>query len=362
MGRSIFYDDAISGSPQVRRWVFTLFNLDIDIEKAYNNNIDDINYIYTGMEECPTSKRLHWQGFIQFKRTVRRRKLQTIMEQKCWCNPMKGDYEDNLEYCGKQKLNNNWFEFGKFVSQGQRTDIDHCHDMLKNGCKMIDLMDEHFGDYIRYHRGFDKAKFLYDGKLRQKRREDLYVELICGETGMQKTTSILNKYGDENVFIYDFGKVEWWDGYEGEKIIILDDYDNQFPLTRLLRITDKIKVKLPTKGGFTYANFNKIYITTNCTLDEIHPNAKPKHRQALFESRIHNIINLYDTTTDEYDRRLKIKIKNKTKSVRPNGPKCRGNTEPDTDPFNLDISEKDLYNEYAPEGHNKDIDGIIIKI
>ena len=76
-------------------------------------------------------------------------------------------------------------------------------------------------------------------------------------------------------------EMEWWDGYEGEKTILIDEYDSQVSLPRLLNILDGYQLRLPIKGGFTYARWTKVIITSNIDPREWHPNAKPFHREAL---------------------------------------------------------------------------------
>lgn len=305
MGRSSIFDDAIiKGSPQSRKWVFTLFDTTIDFKDICEINSNLINYLYTGLETAPKTGKLHYQGFIQFKRALRRKQLQTILNNKCWCNPMKGSFKDNEAYCSKQKHKNVWFEFGTWSKQGQRNDLLNIKDMIDKGATMMQVAQDHFGDYIRYHRGLEKYKSMYDKKTATNRR-NVKVTLICGPTGSGKTSSVLDKHNDD-VYTVEFSHSNiWWDGYEDEKVILLDDYDNNFRITRLLRILDQYKLQIPIKGGFKYAKWDEVYITTNLRIDELHSNAKREHRNALFR-RVTSTINLYDKS----------------------GTKCRGNTDP----------------------------------
>lgn len=289
-----FDDDVITGSPQSSRWIFTVFDIDTDFRNIWDvYKMEVLNYIYTGLETTPTTNRLHFQGFIQFKRQVRRKKVQEVLRCKCWCNPMKGNYKDNKTYCSKQKFKDTWFEFGEFSSQGKRNDLTLIKEKIKKGVSMYEIADEHFGDYIRYYRGFQKFKNLFDKKYSGGRR-DIKVNLIFGKSGSGKTQFVLDKYGDDNVFIMSFSnKSEWWDGYEGESVILFDDYNNNLRIDRLLRLLDRYKCRLPIKGGFSWAKWVEVWITTNLIPDEIHEKAKPEHRVALFR-RINKIYNIVD--------------------------------------------------------------------
>ena len=66
---------------------------------------------------------------------------------------------------------------------------------------------------------------------------------------------------------------EWWDGYCGQSVILLDDFRaSWFPFTYLLNITDRYPMQVAVKGGFAHYSPKKIYITC------------PKPPEVLYES------------------------------------------------------------------------------
>lgn len=90
------------------------------------------------------------------------------------------------------------------------------------------------------------------------------VEVLVGPTGCGKTSSIINDDNCEEVFIVDTSNERFpFDGYEGEKTILFDDFYGQIPYEQMLRYLDRYKVKLNIKNGHTYAAWNKVYITSN---------------------------------------------------------------------------------------------------
>ena len=56
---------------------------------------------------------------------------------------------------------------------------------------------------------------------------------------------------------------EWWDGYDGEEILLIDDFYGQVQVARMLHLLRGYQCRLPIKGGFTYAQWQKVYITSN---------------------------------------------------------------------------------------------------
>lgn len=300
------------GSPKARKWVFDIFFMTktkegkdsttpivtIDWSKVYEEKKDLIRYICVQKERSETNNRLHWQGYIQLFDQCRRRKLRWILDSskiKHFCEPAKGSTLENQNYCTKLKTaQNEYYEFGKPCTQGMRSEMEICRNILNTGGSMEDISRECFGSYIRYRHSFVKHKEMIDEKTRRKRRV-VNTTLIMGPSDCGKTTKIMDKHGDENVYIMNFeNNHEWWDGYRGEEVILIDEYNNNLAITRLLRILDKWACRLPIKGGHTYANFKQIYITTNLHRHQIHSNAKEEHIKALFTTkRISKIIDLH---------------------------------------------------------------------
>lgn len=281
------------------KMIFTLFVENVDWEKIYSENTDRIRYLVCQGELCPTTKRFHWQGYIQFFKAQRFAAFYKLTGHKCRMEVAKGTTLQNQEYCTKLKSSTGAvYEYGKPTSQGKRSDLIHIRDMIAGGDSMKQVAEEHFGDFVRYHRGFEKFKNMVDLEMSQGRR-DLKVTLITGKTGSGKTSSVLDEHGDKNVYIVEFdSSTLWWDGYTGQDVILLDDYNNNIPIGRLLRILDTYKLRLQIKGSFTYARWTKVYITTNLRRNELHSNAKRELRAAMFR-RIHEFKSLWSANADQ---------------------------------------------------------------
>lgn len=56
---------------------------------------------------------------------------------------------------------------------------------------------------------------------------------------------------------------KWWDGYQGESTIIIDDYRADFcKFSELLRLFDRYPYQVEVKGGTRQFLARKIYVTT----------------------------------------------------------------------------------------------------
>jgi len=266
---------------QSRNWCFTDFS-DLQWESIYVEFKDIIRYIAWGEEICPKTQRLHYQGWIQFFNKKRMSEVKRLCgSKKLHLEPRRGNAVQNDKYCAKD---GKFINHGKFVKQGERTDLEMVKKKICDGATMKDIADGHFGSFCQYGRQFYKYKEMID-KEASKEFRHVEVTLLRGTTGAGKTRlameSCINPYKIEG------DQLQWWDGYDGETELVIDEYANQINITKMLSLLDGYRLRIPIKGGFTYARWTKIYITTN--LWELHSQAQENHRAALYR-RITKII------------------------------------------------------------------------
>lgn len=261
---------------QSRNYCFTDFkNNDEFLIQMYNNNNDIIRYICWGIEICPTTKKEHRQGFIQFFNKKRFKGVQSLFEHNIHIEACKSTPNNNIDYC---KKDGNFKEFGKCVFQGARSDLEQIsNDIFRNKVKRSDIIQNDFQTYCRYRKGINDALECAE-KINRKDFRKVEVLIYAGETGTGKTRKAME---EEDVFKTTGDNLQWFDGYDGENVLIIDEYDNNIPITKLLNLLDGYQLRLPIKGSFTYANWTKVIITTNLDKDEFHRNAKANHKAAL---------------------------------------------------------------------------------
>lgn len=247
-----------------------------------------VRYFIAGYEICPKTKKEHWQCYIELYNSQRWSWLKKAFEDKTvHVEGRRGTRVQARDYCKKDKQ---YVEYGKWISgQGHRTDLEEIAISLVNGeTSLNDVMAEAPETYCRYRNGLRDIAALGTKKKTKKFRK-LDVILITGPTGCGKTRQAM----EEAEYRIQGTQLAWWQDYDGETCICIDEYNNDVNITELLNLLDGYQLRLNVKGSHTYANWTKVYITTNLKIDEIHPNAKQAHRDALFR-RINNVINLWD--------------------------------------------------------------------
>lgn len=258
---------------QARNWCFTDFEF-LDWNKIYSEYSDIIRYVCWGEEICPKTKRKHLQGWIQFttKRTLggvkRICRSKEIHLEACW-----GDEFSNDKYC---KKDNKFTQLGKFLSQGARTDLEMIRKLIADDTPIKQIADDYFDTWCRNYKAFKEYREMVLQE-KYKNFRNVTVEVIQGKTGQGKTRAAM----EEATYKINADDLQWWDGYNGQRCILIDEYSGQVPITKMLNLLDGYQLRLPIKGGHTYAYWNKVYITTNKDWDDWHPNAFDEHRNAL---------------------------------------------------------------------------------
>lgn len=256
-----------------RNWAFTDFKF-MDWSGIYKEYADVIRYVVWGKEICPETGREHFQGWIQLFNKRRMRPLLKMLGSKVlYIRPCYAPEFNNEKYCTKD---GKYQQRGKFISQGYRTDLEAIKHRIDNGATMKEIADDNFQIFLQYGRGLSKYKEMVD-KEHAKEFRKVQTTVIYGHTDVGKTRSAMEKA----TYKIEGNALKWWDGYENDKTILIDEFSNNIPITELLNLLDGYQLRLPIKGGHTYARWTKVFITTNVPIDEWYPNARRMHREAL---------------------------------------------------------------------------------
>lgn len=277
----------MSSIQKTRNYCFTINNY----PEGWKNKITklkNLRYIIAGQEKAPTTGTPHLQGYLQFEKGTSL--IQCIKRfKKIGFTPhveiAKGNLESNIKYCKKE--DSDAFTWGEAKTAGQRTDLRLLHAKIKSGEYKTkkDVIENEFELYCRYRGGINDALQEYNVDRAQDFRH-VDVEYVYGPTGTGKTRYI---HEQKDCFTLNGSDLKWFDGYRGESCLGIDEYDNNISCSDMLSLLDGYTKRLPIKGGFTYAHWTKIIITSNIHPSDLHKAAKDIHRRAFWR-RVDRII------------------------------------------------------------------------
>lgn len=228
------------------------------------DRLDMFSYLIYQQETCPTTGRLHWQGYAECKGQKSFKQLKEIFGQDAHLEPRQGTAQEASDYCRKDDtaVAGTRFEFGELSQHGKRNDLKKCYEMIVEGKKDEDILAAFPGTFIRYSKGLTAARTV---SLRSSvpafRR--LSVIVLYGQTGTGKTRSCYERDPELYSLPLPANNALWFDGYCGEKTLLLDDFTGWIKHSFLLRVLDGYKLQLPVKGGFICAAWTQVFITSN---------------------------------------------------------------------------------------------------
>jgi len=172
---------------------------------------------------------------------------------------MRGNIKQNEKYCSKA---GDLIVFGDgFVEPGQRRDIQQIYQSVRDGKTDLELMAEDFGTYARLQRAIARLRLL----LKPVRDGYPNVLLLIGRPGCGKTRKCYENCPDlwEPPINMSKNDTNWFDGYVGQKEVLLDEFEGHMPLNSLLKLIDRYVRQVPIKNGFTWFNPETIMLTAN---------------------------------------------------------------------------------------------------
>lgn len=185
----------------------------------------------------------------------------------------KGTRDEARKYCMKDESRvpgTNYTEYGKWgTCQGQRTDLTELVQRVKDGADDCQLLEETPSQAFRYMKHIQHARFAFESKkAKATLRKDLHVTVITGAAGTGKTSWAFANALNDAVFLLHSptskGQVLWFDGYTGEKTLIIDDYNtDSVPYDTMLRLLDIYPFTCPIKGSMCWAQWTQVIITSN---------------------------------------------------------------------------------------------------
>lgn len=263
---------------QAKRFAFTWNNY----PKCWKKCLDLLkaSYMIGGEEICPTTGTPHIQGYCEFHSNKRNHTIIKrcpgifLIHEKA----LKGTPEHNINYCSKLHKVYTYGTVCEF-EPGKRNDLIQAMDSIREGLTELELFERHPVTMIRNGRGLDRYRILWQAQNAKTFRKK-NVRVYYGKTGTGKSFTCREEFPD-CCFISEGITGMWWDNYNEEKVVVLDEFRSNTPLCQLLRILDGYDCQVSIKGGSRLLKAETIIITSNVSPHEWYKNADSESRKAL---------------------------------------------------------------------------------
>jgi len=233
--------------PEAKHWCFTENNPEGELNVLFAELFAQgtIEYSVWQMEVGEEGTE-HFQGFITFSTKKRLSAVAKILKRARWSiarNPAEA-----AEYCKKEdsRIDGPW-ELGKPNFKPNNAKVwALIRDEVKQGLNLKDLVEKFPAQVFMYHKGISTIASLFQAK----RDEKTDVEVWIGPPGTGKSRGARDRHPSA---YWKQPDSIWFDGYNGEDCVVLDDFYGSLPWSTILQMMDRYPMQVQQKG--TTANF-----------------------------------------------------------------------------------------------------------
>jgi hypothetical protein len=221
-----------------------------------------MKYLVYGKEICPDTKKLHYQGYVEFDRPIVFGTLKKLLGNKTHLSNRNGTAKQAADYC---KKDGDFIEHGEISQQGRRSDLDAVIENVNDKLSLKQIANANPVEFIKFHAGITKLKMLNI----EPRNWITEVTVLWGPTGCgksKKAREMLDEY-----WVWTPARDKWFDGYEGQENVIMEEFRGQLPFGMILSMLDRYECPVQYKGGTTEFAPKRVVITS------------PKHPKEWYE-------------------------------------------------------------------------------
>lgn len=233
---------------RLRNFCFTINN-PVDSTAAALAALPTTYLVYG--RECVSTP--HLQGYAELDKQYAFNTVKAMIPT-AHIEKRRGTAQQAADYC---KKDGDFQETGTISNPGKRTDIAAVYELVKERKTDVEIGESNPTVYMKYYRAVDRVRLNY---ARQDNKfQPVKVTVLVGPAGTGKTKLAYAEDPD----LYDMTDHNWFDGYAGQKTVLIDDFYGTIKYGYLLRLLDGYRFQLPIKGGFTWKQWEHVIITSN---------------------------------------------------------------------------------------------------
>lgn len=184
----------------------------------------------------------HWQIVVGFKRKIRLAGVKGVFGQSCHAELTRSAAANDY-VCKEDTRIGEPFRLGKLPSKrNSKEDWDEIWEAAKTGSLMeipADIRIRSYSTLKRIKKDHDQAPY----------RPNIKVSVYWGVTGSGKSHRAFAEAEAAGKFYVKGPTTKWWDSYQGEKVVIIDEFRGVIGIEHLLKWLDKYPCYVEEKGG-----------------------------------------------------------------------------------------------------------------
>jgi len=217
-----------------------------------------------GQRERGAEGTVHWQLFAAFTKRIRLAGVKACIGNGHW-EPTRSEAAEEYVFKEDTAIPDTRFELGsKKFNNNSATDWKKLRDLAKQG-KLAECLDIAPEPTIRHYGAL--KHIARDFMSKPDDLQDVCGVWIYGPPGVGKSYKVRQDYQD----LYSKMANKWWDGYQGQQAVLIDDLDLSHKcLGHHLKIwADRYSFLAESKGHALHVRPSHIIVTSNYKPDDI---------------------------------------------------------------------------------------------
>jgi hypothetical protein len=259
-------DNEKDSSLRDRYWVSTWNNYPIGYSSIFSNLLaTKLTWLCYSEEVAPTTGTKHLQIAMAFKSPISRNAVKKCISKEIYVAKMNGTCLQSRIYCSKGS-NPTYKEFGVLpLNKGREKHMMGIIASIQGGLTKKELLEQ-FGSMASVKiantiKALDNLYSLYEPSRPYDKQPD--VIWVWGQSGAGKSRYAKAYAPDNKSFTWSSMTSKWCNGYDGEELMIIDDFRYSFcPFLELLKICSNDPYQIEQKGSFRQLKATTIIITS----------------------------------------------------------------------------------------------------
>jgi hypothetical protein len=246
-----------------RWWILTI--PEEDFEGRDYEIKDSLVYLRGQLEEAASGFR-HWQIVAYFNRKLGVRGVKSYFCERSHCEPTRSGAAREYVWKEETRVEGTQFELGQEpVRRQEKADWDKVWENAKTG----DFLAIPAPIRVQNYGNLRRIASDYSVTIGMERSCVLFV----GPTGTGKSRRAweeagMDAYSKGRIVLIVDPRSKFWDGYRGQKHVVIDEFRGSIDIAHLLRWFDRYPVRVEIKGSSTPLLAVKFWITSNISIEE----------------------------------------------------------------------------------------------
>nr|WAE43212.1 MAG: replication associated protein [Cressdnaviricota sp.] len=258
-------------SPQGRYWLLTIPH---SLFTPWRELPSVLQYVRGQREIGGTTGFEHWQILVASKKPIRRTAIVSLFTPggECHAELSRSRHADEYVWKEETRVPGSQFELGtRAIKRNSSTDWA----LVRTAAIAGDFESIDADIFVRYYGNLRRIHSDYARPLAIVRSCKAFI----GTTGTGKSKLAWEEAG-ETAYIKN-PTTKWWDGYQGQEHVIIDEFRGDINISHLLRWFDRYPVNLEIKGSSIPLSATKFWICSNLTPREWYPLVDEQSMDAL---------------------------------------------------------------------------------